>query len=79
MNQILKTIYDNILEGQQKPVVEGVQAGLDAGLAPADPVDSGSRSFIRPTTAGCQNGRIEDKSQRPEIPGDQSPARRRCA
>ena len=35
MDPILKTIYDNILEGQQKAVVEGVQAGLEAGLAPA--------------------------------------------
>ncbi len=41
MEPILKTIYDNILEGQQKAVVEGVKAGLDAGLAPAQILNDG--------------------------------------
>jgi 5-methyltetrahydrofolate--homocysteine methyltransferase len=41
MDPILKTIYDNILEGQQKAVVEGVQAGLEAGLAPAAILNQG--------------------------------------
>ena len=34
MNDILKPLYDAILNGQQKPAVAGVQAALDAGVDP---------------------------------------------
>ena len=34
MNEHLKAIYGNILDGQQQPAVNGVQAAIDAGLEP---------------------------------------------
>jgi 5-methyltetrahydrofolate--homocysteine methyltransferase len=41
MDQILETIYNGILDGNQNLVAQNVQAALDAGLAPDDILKNG--------------------------------------
>jgi 5-methyltetrahydrofolate--homocysteine methyltransferase len=41
MESKIKVIYDNILQGQQKEAVSGVQAAIDAGLPPGDILNEG--------------------------------------
>jgi 5-methyltetrahydrofolate--homocysteine methyltransferase len=41
MHPILQTIYNGILDGQQKSVIESVQAALDAGLPPSQILNEG--------------------------------------
>jgi len=47
MDPLLKNIYDNVLEGQQKPAVSAVEAALNAGLDPATILNEGMIAAMR--------------------------------